>query len=66
VECLHLLLPPLVCDPTMSAAPLHRGSVYGNVGYFSRRVERSLLQKVDRAALAMAMLEMVEQLFNVL
>jgi len=50
----------------MSAAPLHRGSVYGNVGYFSRRVERSLLQKVDRAALAMAMLEMVEQLFNVL
>jgi hypothetical protein len=44
----------------------HNGRVYGNVAYFTRRVERSLLQQVERVTLAMSMLETVESLFNVL
>ena len=44
----------------------HNGRVYGHVGSFSRRVERSLLQQVERATLAMSMLATMEQLFDIL
>ncbi len=41
----------------------HHGRVYGNVAYFTRRVESSLLQQIDRATLAMRMLETLELLY---
>jgi hypothetical protein len=44
----------------------HHGRVFGDVGYFARRVEYSLTQQLERAALALAMLETVEQLFHIL